>query len=455
MISWNRRTILAAALAAACLSQGLAQEKRAPATERLAAYIQAFNSGSPEKMREFFSVHYADSALRNTSIEDRLARYPASRARLGSLSIEKVMAERSDETFALARSEKVGSLLLRAKVAKEVPHKLLFIFVDMVDDPQNIILPDPKANEGELVMAVRRYLEGETRADRFSGVVLIANKDRVLFHEAYGYADRERKIPNRKDTKFNLGSINKSFTRVAILQLEKQGRLALDDPIGKYLPDYPNAEAAAKVTIRHLLNMTSGIGDFFGPRYDATSKEKIRSIADYLPLFADRPLEFEPGTNNRYSNGGFIVLGAIIEKVCGTDYYTYVRKNIFEPCGMRDTDSYESRRGVPNLALGYTREGAPVGRRIVNNATLPMRGSSAGGGYSTAPDMLKYILALSKGKIFHPDIANGMAIAGGAPGINASVEWDPRTGYVVIVLTNVDPPEAVQTGRRIVSWLPE
>jgi D-alanyl-D-alanine carboxypeptidase len=122
---------------------------------------------------------------------------------------------------------------------------------------------------------------------------------------------------------------------------------------------------------------------------------------------------------------------------------------------MTDTDSYESRRGVPNLAQGYTREGGPAGALVVNNATLPMRGSSAGGGYSTAGDMLKYVLALSEGKIFLPDIAHGMAIAGGAPGINASLEWDPRTGYVVIVLTNLDPPAAVQTGRRIVSWLPE
>jgi D-alanyl-D-alanine carboxypeptidase len=450
-----RRIALAAALAAACLAPGLAQEKRVPATVRLTAYIEAFNSGSPEKMREFFTAHYAESALRETSIEARLARYPASRARLGSLSLEKVMAERADETFALVRTDKGESLLLRAKVEKEAPHKLLFIFVEMVDDPRNIVIPEPKASEKELVTAVRTYLEGETRTDRFSGVVLIANRNRVLFDEAYGYADRARKIPNRKDTKFNLGSINKSFTHVAVLQLEKQGRLALDDPIKKFLPDYPNPEAAAKITVRELLNMTSGIGDFFGPRYDATPKEKIRSIADYLPLFADQPLEFEPGTNSRYSNGGFIVLGAIIEKASGMDYYTYVRKNIFEPCGMRNTDSYESRKGVPNLALGYTREGKEGGVLVVNNATLPERGSSAGGGYSTAGDMLKYILALSTGKIFLPEIANGMAIAGGAPGINSDVEWDPRTGYIVIVLTNFDPPTAVQAARRIVSWLPD
>jgi CubicO group peptidase (beta-lactamase class C family) len=284
--------------------------------------------------------------------------------------------------------------------------------------------------------------------------VLIAKNFQVLFQQAYGFADREKKIPNRKDTKFNLGSINKNFTRAAILQLEKQGKLSLPDPIQKFLPDYPNRQAAEKVTIQQLLDMTSGIGDFFGPRYEATPKENIRSLQDYLPLFADQPLKFEPGTNNRYSNGGYIVLGVLIEKASGLDYYTYVRENIFKPNGMLDTDSYERDKAVPNLALGYTRRGRPGGERVLNQATLPGRGSSAGGGYSTAEDLLKYVKALSLGKIFLPDIANGLGIAGGAPGINANLEWDRRSGYVVIVLTNFDPPTAGRASRQIMSWLP-
>ncbi len=338
---------------------------------------------------------------------------------------------------------------------KQPPHKLLFIFFDAVDDPENITVPDPKADDQELAAAAGDFLEARAKADEFSGVVLIAKDFKVLFHEAYGYADREKKIPNRKDTKFNLGSINKNFTRAAILKLEKEGKLSLDDTIGKLLPDYPNPEAAGKVRVRHLLEMTSGIGDFFGPRYEATPKEKIRSIRDYLPLFADLPLEFEPGTSNRYSNGGYIVLGAIIEKVTGIDYYTFVRENIFKPCGMPDTDSFERDKGIPNLALGYTRRGRRDGERVLNHQTLPGRGSSAGGGYSTAADLLKYVQALSVGQVFLPDIANGLGIAGGAPGINSAVEWDRRSGYLVIVLTNFDPPAAGAAARQIVSWLPE
>lgn len=426
-----------------------------PATARLHEYVKAFNSGSADVMREFFMSHCAESALRETSVEARIARFTTALSWMKSLNIRKIAAERPYETLALAQAASGEDFLLRAAVEKVPPHKLLFIFVEPVNDPENIIIPDPKADDKELIAAVGAWLDARAKADQFSGVALIAKDFKVLFHEAYGYADREKKIPNRRDTKFNLGSINKSFTRAAVLKLEKEGRLNLADPIKKFLPDYPNRQAAEKVTVRELLDMTSGIGDFFGARYDTTPKDKIRSLRDYLPLFADRPLEFEPGTNNRYSNGGYIVLGVIIEKVTGTDYYAFVRENIFKPCGMSDTDSYERDAGIPNLALGYTRRGQPGGERVLNFETLPGRGSSAGGGYSTAGDLLKYVRALSTGKVFLPDIANGLGIAGGAPGINSDVEWDPRKGYLVIVLTNFDPPTAGAAARRIVSWLPD
>jgi len=431
------------------------QETRLPATAHLIAYLEAFNSGDVGKMRAFIQTHFTDTALRQTSLEERLSRYTPAKSRWQSLTIQKILAERPGRTFALIRAGNGDYMLLRTSVEKDPPHRLLFIFAEPVEDPNNLIIPEPKATDEDLVSAVRQFLEAETQADEFSGVVLIAKNFQVLFLEAYGWADRDKKIPNQKNTKFNLGSINKNFTRAAVLQMEKQGKLSLPDTIGKFLLDYPNRQAALKVTIKHLLDMTSGIGDFFGARYDATPKEKIRSIQDYLPLFADRPLEFEPGTKNKYSNGGYIVLGAILEKASGLDYYTYVRENIFKPCRMLDTDSYERDQNIPNLALGYTRRGRREGERLLNQATLPGRGSSAGGGYSTAQDLLKYVAALFAGKIFLPDIVNGLGIAGGAPGINASLDWDRRSGYLVITLTNFDPPTAGHAARQIISWLPE
>jgi D-alanyl-D-alanine carboxypeptidase len=462
MTTRTRRTfrrIAAAALAAGALASSGAAQKAAPAakpaTAHLRAYIEAFNSGSLDRMKVFFEEHFAASALKETPVAQRLTRYQNGKLQLKSLTVERTVAELEFQTAFLVKTGGGRDVLLRATVEKTAPRKLLAIVLEMVEDPSEITVPEPQANEQEFVAAVRAYLENETRKDAFSGVVLVAKDARVVVHEAYGFADREAKVPNLKDTRFNLGSINKSFTRAAVYQLARRGRLALDDTIQKFLPDYPNADAAAKVTVRQLLNMTSGIGDFFGARYDATPKERIRKLQDYLPLFADRPLEFEPGTANRYSNGGYIVLGLIIEKASGVDYYAFVRENIFKPCGMPASDWFARDAKVPNLAKGYTLEGGTGPARVLNHATLPGRGSSAGGGYSTAGDLLEYVLAVKDGKLFLPDTAAGMGIAGGAPGINAVVEWDARTGDIVIVLANFDPPTAGRTARKISSWLPE
>jgi CubicO group peptidase (beta-lactamase class C family) len=407
-------------------------------------------------MKAYFLTHAAAQALKELPVEQRLIRFRKAKAQLRSLEIVRVVSDEPLRASVLTKAADGQFLLLKATAETTPPYNLLTLSIDLVDDPANIVVPEPKADEKEFAAAVKGLLESQTKADEFSGVVLVAKGPRVVFEEAYGFADRDDKIPNRKDTKFNLGSINKIFTRVAIHQLAGQGKLSLDDPIKKFLPDYPNAEAAEKVSVRQLLNMTSGIGDFFGERYDATPKEKIRTLQDYLPLFADQPLEFEPGTSNKYSNGGYIVLGLIIEKVSGVDYYAYVRENIFKPCGMSDTDAFPRDAGTPNLARGYTREGeAAGGARVLNFATLPGRGSSAGGGYSTAGDMLKFALAVRDKKIVLPDAGNGIGIAGGAPGINSVLEWDPRSGFIVIVLTNFDPPTAGQAARRIAAWLPQ
>jgi CubicO group peptidase (beta-lactamase class C family) len=452
-------TAIALLAAGAWAWAGAAQKAKAgekPATAHLRAYIEAFNAGSLDGMKAFFEEHFAASALKETPVAQRIVRYQNGRLQLKSFLVERTVAELDFQTALLVKTGGGQDVLLRATVEKTPPHKLLAIMIEAVEDPSEITVPEPKANEAEFVAAVRAYLEDRTRTDAFSGVVLVAKDARVVFHEAFGFADREAKVPNRKDTRFNLGSINKSFTRVAIYQLARKGRLSLDDKIARFLPDYPNADAAAKVTIRQLLNMTSGIGDFFGGRYGATPKDKIRGLRDYLPLFADLPLEFEPGTKNKYSNGGYIVLGLIIEKASGVDYYAYIRENVFKPCGMLASDWFARDAKVPNLAKGYTLEGEGTGPgRVLNHATLPGRGSSAGGGYSTAEDMLKYVLALKDKKILLPDTAAGLGIAGGAPGINSVVEWDARSGNIVIVMTNFDPPTAGQTMRQIASWLPQ
>jgi CubicO group peptidase (beta-lactamase class C family) len=295
--------------------------------------------------------------------------------------------------------------------------------------------------------------------DRFSGVVLLAKDGAPLLSRAWGMADPVKGIANRPDTKFNLGSINKFFTHVAIGQLAAAGKLSLNDTIRKHLPDYPSP-VADKITIEQLLQHKSGLGDFFGPKF-LTTHASLRTLADYVPLFVDKPLEFEPGTSERYSNAGFVVLGLIIEKVSGQTYYDYVRDHITRPAGMADTASYAVDDNVPNRALGLTKRGpeGPLPSRQSNVNAQPARGSSAGSGYSTAPDLLRFSQALLADKLlpkqwtdwlftgrFDADGHRNIGVAGGSPGVNALLEIEPP--YTLIVLSNYDPPSAEEIGRE-------
>lgn len=436
------------------LASGYPQQNALPQTtagRRVEAYLKAFNAGEAA-VKEFFAANTAKDALQRTPLETRLARTRQMRERLGTLEIRKIADSRADLVSLVARGSNGPVVSLDFQFEAAEPFGLVSIRVMDLDEEESSAA-DPKKDDAELVSTVGEYARTLAASDVFSGVIMVAHGGKPIFLESYGLADRAAKIPNRTNTKFNIGSINKTFTGIAVRQLAAEGKINLNDPIKKYLPDYPNADAAAKVTVQHLLNMTSGIGDFFGERYDATPKEKIKSLKDYLPLFADKPLEFEPGARNLYSNGGYIVLGLIVEKASGTDYYAYVREHIFKPAGLADTESFAKDAVVANRALGYTGSGA---QRESNYNTLPGRGSSAGGGYSTAADLLKYVTALDKG-VFGgaaPELQGGFGIAGGAPGLNAAVEWDPQRGYAVIVLANLDPPAATSVARQIRSWLP-
>ncbi|MGD8536887.1 MAG: serine hydrolase domain-containing protein [Candidatus Aminicenantes bacterium] len=318
---------------------------------------------------------------------------------------------------------------------------------------------------------LHKMISAKAENNEFAGVVLIARDGRPLFHRAYGYASKRFKVQNRLDTKFNLGSINKSFTAVAVTQLAEQGKLSLDDPIGKYLDIFP-PEIAGKVTIRHLLNMRSGWGDFWGNETYLARFSRLRTVSDYMEFIKDMPLDFEPGTNFQHSNTGFDVAGAIIEAVTGQDYFDYVKKNIFVSAGMANSDSYHKDGPVENLAVGYTNmnrnDAEGTGYRWDNTYMMPPRGTPAGGGYSTAEDLLKYSQALRNhqllskpfndflfnrfnGKPGDPYIPKGMyRMVGGAPGINAYLGIDFVTGFTFIILSNYDHPAAVNLAQEII-----
>jgi CubicO group peptidase (beta-lactamase class C family) len=226
------------------------------------------------------------------------------------------------------------------------------------------------------VAALADRAQQRARADEFAGAVLVARHGKVLLQHAWGRADRKAGTANTPATRFRIGSMNKMFTAVATLQLVQAGKLKLDDPIGKHLPDYPNKEVAAKVTVRHLLTHTGGTGDIFGPEFEE-HRLALREHRDYLKLYGSRGLRYQPGDHFEYSNYGFILLGALIERVSGVSYYDYVHDHVFRRAGMTSTGSLPESTDVPDRAVGYMRT-ALGGAWVPNTDTLPWPGHGGG-----------------------------------------------------------------------------
>lgn len=313
----------------------------------------------------------------------------------------------------------------------------------------------PSIPQPELVRRLTTVLDSLSAADRFSGVVALAREGSPVFERAYGMANRESAIPNDVATAFNIGSINKVFTMIAIRQLALARKIELDSTLASYWPDYPNQDVARKVTIRQLLQHRSGIGgNIFGDPAGG-SRMTIRRLSDFLPLFVNEPLQFEPGSRSQYSNAGYVVLGLLVERLSGEDYYDYMRAHIYQPAGMTRTAHYAVDSLPPNTAIGYTR-GEPDAPDTLplhpNTSMLPGRGSSAGGGYSTAQDLMRFVQALRESKI-PGAMPAGLGVAGGTGGVNATVEGELPGGYDLIVLSNFDPPAAERVGRLVRGWL--
>ena len=321
-----------------------------------------------------------------------------------------------------------------------------------------VLLAAPLAgqtSDADLSNRVAKALDSLAALDQFSGVVFLAKNGAPVFERAYGMADREARRANDLETTFNLGSINKAFTATAIRQLAAAGKLVLDSTLARAWPDYPNQDVARRVTITQLLQHRSGVGGNIFAAPAGKGRGDLRTLGDYLPLFVEAPLLFEPGSRQQYSNAGYVVLGLLVERLSGESYYDYVRRHIYEPAGMTRTAHWAVDSLPANAAIGYTRGGpdaaaaAPVRR---NADLLPGRGSSAGGGYSTGRDLLRFLRALRAGSIAGGPPA-GLGIAGGAPGLNGVLEGDLPGGYDVVVLANLDPPAAERVARLIRGWL--
>lgn len=288
------------------------------------------------------------------------------------------------------------------------------------------------------------------KQDRFSGAIEVAREGRPVYRKAFGLADRAWNVPNRPETLFNVGSIDKSFTQAAIQLLVKEGRLSLDDTVQSVLPDY-KGPGGDRITLRQLLNHTSGMGDIHGLNWTKTPRARLRSLEDYRVLFENEPLAFEPGARQEYSNAGYILLGLVVEKASGKPYDAFVKERILGPLGMKSTGFSESDAIVPGRATGYTRRGptGPLPAPRSNVHQLPGKPSSAGGGESTVGDLVLWGEAQRRDTLGlgRPQPNGGIGIAGGLPGSNAALEVCPA-GVTIAVLSNVDPPSAEYVARQ-------
>ncbi|HEY9282612.1 MAG TPA: serine hydrolase domain-containing protein [Pyrinomonadaceae bacterium] len=464
-----RRRIIssAAAVTFAFVTAAASAQQSAPpspaADRRVKEYVALINSGDRKAARAYAEQNLTPAALGRVPAAGRVNTISALHDETRGVEIHSVGEPKPGQVEAVLRSRLAGEWWrLTLFLEPQPPHRIERLGMGLLSTPPDAGRAAEKLSDDGIARELDSFLRKVAEADAFSGAVLVAKDGRVLFEKAYGEANKDFGAPNRVDTKFNLGSMNKMFTAVAIAQLAEAGKLSFDDPLAKFLPDFPDREAAAKIRIKHLLTHTSGLGSYFNERFIEGSRERFRTVDDFLELAKGETLAFEPGTKWQYSNTGFLVLGKVVEKAAGQSYYDYVRERIFKPAGMTNTDSYDLDRVNQNLAVGYQKEYGDEGLRYRNNIFRHViRGGPAGGGYSTVGDLLRFATALRAGKLLSeasvktllapkpelssPEYGYGFGVSperaiaghsGGFTGISANLDMFLDSGYTAVVLSN-------------------
>jgi D-alanyl-D-alanine carboxypeptidase len=471
---------------------GGAQELPHNTVERLARQlIAAINTGDTVQQKAFIMTNFSKSALQDTTWQSDLVYLYKN---TGGLVVATASPLNDTTGVQLILHSKQGNrwLKLQTRLSRDEPYKLEGYGIGLGQDPAVMkAYTWPKSTNDEVrnIQEIARQAAHATQLGQFSGVVLIAKHQHVLFNKAYGLADQTFRVPNDTGTRFNIGSMNKMFTAVAIGQLVQAGKLNFNDTLSKILPDYPNQGIAKRVTIAQLLSHTAGMGDYLNEE-SYTHRRKFKTLSSYLPLFVNDTLEFKPGTKWSYSNAGFLVLGLVIERLSGEDYFDYIRKHIYAPAGMGHTDSYETSEVIPDVAVGYKWPGGfdpfRLHPRQMNWDDLGIRGTSAGGGYATAADLFRFSKALQDHKLLNKEITetllDGKVKTGRAAGAQVQYDgygfFDTVTGnmhiaghgggmrggntdlkifrdgtYTIIVLSNYDSPAAAGLSQQIAVFL--
>ena len=428
--------------------------------------IQSLSTEDTELRERFLKDHYvnADSASALERWQGNLQMFSQE---LGIVEIHSIDVSDPAQLHILLRSSNSRQISqwidFSVYMDKDNPERFFSMGIAPGSDP-NVDLPDRALSTKEIAKYVSDFIDDMVARDVFSGTVSLVKDGEPLFTGAYGKANLRWGIDNKLDTKFNLGSMNKMFTGVAICQLVSQKKLSFDDPISKYLPDYANKDVANKVTVHHLLTHTSGMGSYW-EAMDNMDWTGLRSVKDFADLAVNEPLAFEPGERFQYSNSGPLVLGLIIEAISGLDYHDYIREYVTGPAGMINTDCFHADDVIPNLAQGYFWNDETNAYRS-NIFAHSARGSAAGGGFSTVEDLQRFAKSLYDGTLLSADMVDiytsgkvemgpgdkyayligdsrqdghrTVGHGGGAPGINADLKIFTDLGFTVAAMSNYD-----------------
>ena len=430
-----------------------------PVEKRAREFVAQVNSSSGAQFEKYVKENFGGDFL-TLPMAAHLNFFRSLREMSRGYDVVGVHERQENLVILKLRSKLTGDLEgLSVRVDSSPPYKILGLGTTPVPREGNA----SKLSEKEINEEFEAYMEKIAGADVFSGSVLLAKGDKVIYKGAFGMANKDFEVANRFDTKFNLGSMNKMFTSIAIAKLVEMGKVSLDDPLSKFVPDFPDEESAKKIKIKHLLSHTAGLGGYFSQAWRNRARGSIRSVDDMMELAKpDEKLRYEPGTNWQYSNTGMLVLGKVIEVASGKPYFDFVDENVLKPAGMRNTGCFELDKVNKNLAVGYDKVFGDEGVSFRNNIFLHvMRGGPQGGCYSNAEDLHKFATALVGGKIVNkklvaefttakPDLfasrygfgfgvtedGNRFGHGGGFTGISANLDIFRDSDWIAIVMSN-------------------
>jgi CubicO group peptidase (beta-lactamase class C family) len=453
------------ALAHASAAEVVPSTELTPVRAQLDRFLQAYNANDRDTLATFMRANGSEPMQQEGPIRHALIWYKV----LGGFdAIEVVEATPFELTGFVRTRESLDVLNVTLAVEPAPPHRIVTILFNGDDLPERYRprrLPEAAAAEVWRAEAARL-----ASIDKFSGTIFFAHGKNVLVRDAFGFADRERGIPNTVETRFRTASVTKMFTAVAVLRLVQDRKISLDDPIGRHVPEIAN-EPFGRGTVHQYLTHTAGAGDLFDDRYFGHQRE-LRSHDDYLRVFGKDLLKSAPGHEFAYSNMGYMLLGSLIERVTGKSWDAAVMKAVFKPARMTRTGTEPEDVTVEGRAIVYDR---PLGVRDVISAMdhIDYRPFAACGAYTTVDDLARFFDALLSRRLLNakytglmlspeglgvdgsmygygmkvgdPSTGHWIGHDGSDRGMNTEAWISPKTGHVLIVLSNFDAPAAEKT----------